>query len=99
MIKVYKVDNGEVFFEHDHTNVSVELAQKMFEEGKFENAYCKVEKGVKCYYDEKGKFIGNAGVHIRDEYNEFQEYIYLVRNDDESGAQKIINKMFNRTVK
>ena len=86
---VFKVNNGEVFFKHNHLNVSKEKARKLCDDGNYEYATCKEEGGIKSYYDMEGNFIGNAGIHIQDEYSEFQEYIYLVKKEESELEKKV----------
>lgn len=101
-VKVFKVDNGEVFLEHNLNRLGskaskqeveqvINKAKELLNNGEYEKVTCEIESGVKSYYDTQKKFIGNAGIHVKDRYSEFQELIYLVR-DDESELEKVVNQ-------
>ena len=87
--KIYKADNEDVFVIKStdykyHSKEEMEdllkRANKMYENGEYEN--CKYSKTnlYGSYKDNNGEFIGNEQIHILTEFSKVQDGIYLKYN-------------------
>lgn len=97
VVRIYKADNGESFFEHDNDfsvrteyeiNVLTETAQAEYEKGNYSE--CKAsEGGFPRRYHIDGRFLGDKGMHIRTKFHPSQNFIFI-ESDKNGSIEKIV---------
>jgi len=103
---VYQANNGDVFFKHElnaKENLKQEDWKGVIKQSKlkiYENDVVEVkaitENGITSYY-EGNKLIGNAHIHVKDNYSKFRDMVYLNKenNDKNKRIEGLLNAIFN----
>lgn len=88
VLRVFETENGDVFFEHNNNYQErtkeeitelINEATAKYKKGEFLKAEKKAsESGIVSYYH-RDEFLGNAGIHILNEFVPFQNMVYLKR--------------------
>ena len=103
---VYQANNGDVFFKHElnaKENLKQEDWKSVIKQSKLKiiendivNVEAVEENGTTSYY-EGDKFIGNAHIHVKDNYSMFRDMVYLniVNEDKKRETERLLNAIFN----
>lgn len=103
---VYQANNGDVFFEHDLNDKenlnnedwkdAIKQCKLKFLENDVVEVKAITENGITSYY-EGNKLIGNAHIHVKDNYSKFRDMVYLNKenNDKNKRIEGLLNAIFN----
>lgn len=105
VLKVYQANNGDVFFKHDalyeyaskgDVMEAVAEAKKLFDEGKVEPCEIVISESPIYSIGYKaldGKFLGESGMHVLDEFSEFTDMIYLIKKSEITQLELFKNRV------